>query len=57
MAATPEMCRIAAAIRPDDVCIVPERREELTTEGGLDAASQKEMLRDSSVRFARRGSA
>jgi pyridoxine 5-phosphate synthase len=46
MAATPEMCRIAATIRPDDVCIVPERREELTTEGGLDAASQKEALRD-----------
>ena len=46
MAATAEMCRIATTIRPDDVCIVPERREELTTEGGLDAASQKDMLRD-----------
>jgi pyridoxine 5-phosphate synthase len=46
MAATPEMCRIATSIRPDDVCIVPERREELTTEGGLDAVSQKEMLRE-----------
>jgi pyridoxine 5-phosphate synthase len=46
MAATAEMCRIATTIRPDDVCIVPERREELTTEGGLDAASQKDMLRE-----------
>jgi pyridoxine 5-phosphate synthase len=46
MAATAEMCRIATSIRPDDVCIVPERREELTTEGGLDAVSQKEMLRE-----------
>ena len=46
LAATAEMCRIATTIRPDDVCIVPERREELTTEGGLDAASQKDMLRD-----------
>lgn len=35
MAATPEMQEIALALRPDAVCIVPERREELTTEGGL----------------------
>ncbi len=35
-AITPEMLRIACAIRPQDVCLVPERREELTTEGGLD---------------------
>ena len=46
MAATEEMCRIALEIRPDDVCIVPERREELTTEGGLDAAAQRESLRE-----------
>jgi pyridoxine 5-phosphate synthase len=31
-------------VRPDDVCIVPEKREELTTEGGLDAAGQLEGL-------------
>jgi pyridoxine 5-phosphate synthase len=36
MAATPEMSEIALAIRPHAVCLVPERREELTTEGGLD---------------------
>jgi pyridoxine 5-phosphate synthase len=44
MAATLEMRDVAIEIRPDDVCIVPERREELTTEGGLDAAGQKEAL-------------
>jgi len=36
MAATEEMATIALRIRPDDVCLVPERREEITTEGGLD---------------------
>jgi pyridoxine 5-phosphate synthase len=44
MAATEEMVRKAAAVRPPDVCLVPERREELTTEGGLDAAGQLETL-------------
>ncbi len=41
MAATAEMRAKAVALRPDDACIVPERREEVTTEGGLDAASQR----------------
>ena len=45
MAATAEMQAKALEIRPDDVCIVPERREELTTEGGLDAAGQSSSLR------------
>jgi pyridoxine 5-phosphate synthase len=36
MAVTPEMVRIATRIRPDWVCLVPEKRRELTTEGGLD---------------------
>ena len=44
MAGTNEMVEIACRVRPDDVCLVPERREELTTEGGLDVAGQKEML-------------
>jgi pyridoxine 5-phosphate synthase len=44
MAATEEMMRKACAVLPQDVCIVPERREELTTEGGLDAAGQLEAL-------------
>ena len=45
MAATEEMLRIALAHRPHAACIVPERREERTTEGGLDAAGQFETLR------------
>lgn len=36
MAATDAMVAIARAVRPDDVCLVPERRAEVTTEGGLD---------------------
>jgi pyridoxine 5-phosphate synthase len=44
MAAIEEMTRIACAVRPADVCIVPERRAELTTEGGLDAAGQLDAL-------------
>ncbi|MFL6739363.1 MAG: pyridoxine 5'-phosphate synthase [Sphingomicrobium sp.] len=44
MAATEEMLAIALAHRPHAACIVPERREERTTEGGLDAAGQIESL-------------
>ena len=40
MAATDEMIKIARQIKPQDCCLVPEKREELTTEGGLDVASQ-----------------
>ena len=45
MAATEEMLAIALAHRPHAACIVPEKREERTTEGGLDAAGQFETLR------------
>ncbi len=45
MAATPEMVAIALRIRPNACCIVPERRAEVTTEGGLDAAGQADTLR------------
>ncbi|WP_097092451.1 pyridoxine 5'-phosphate synthase [Novosphingobium sp. Chol11] len=45
MAATQEMLGIALKHRPHAACIVPEKREERTTEGGLDAAGQIEMLR------------
>jgi pyridoxine 5-phosphate synthase len=41
MAATDEMIRIALSTKPDMVTIVPEKRQELTTEGGLDLAGQK----------------
>jgi len=46
MAAVPEMARLALNFRPDQVCLVPEKREELTTEGGLDCISSKESLKE-----------
>jgi pyridoxine 5-phosphate synthase len=45
MAATPEMVEIALRHRPHAACIVPEKREERTTEGGLDAAGQHNHLK------------
>ncbi len=44
-AITPEMLDIACRIQPQDVCLVPEKRSELTTEGGLDVAGQFELVR------------
>ncbi|MGH7935359.1 MAG: pyridoxine 5'-phosphate synthase [Candidatus Binataceae bacterium] len=44
MAPVAEMVEIAIELRPNEVCLVPERREEITTEGGLDAAGLKERL-------------
>ncbi|MFP6759951.1 MAG: pyridoxine 5'-phosphate synthase [Alphaproteobacteria bacterium] len=59
MAATEEMLDIALATAPDHVCLVPEKRAELTTEGGLDVAAQHghlatfvSRLRDASVRVS-----
>lgn len=46
MAATAEMVSIALKTRPNACCLVPERREERTTEGGLDVVGQKQRLRD-----------
>ena len=46
MAATPEMLEIATRVCPEDCCLVPERREELTTEGGLDVAGNLPYLKD-----------
>jgi len=45
MAATPEMVEIACKAGPDDCCLVPEKREELTTEGGLDVLANRQRLR------------
>src|SRR5512137_78845 len=45
MAATPEMVKVAWGAKPDTVTLVPERREELTTEGGLDVVVGREALR------------
>ncbi|MCF7991972.1 MAG: pyridoxine 5'-phosphate synthase [Thiohalocapsa sp.] len=55
MAATPEMGRIAGEIRPADCCLVPESREELTTEGGLDVAGQSKPLSDFCAMLAEAG--
>ncbi len=46
MAATAEMAAIATRFRPHDCCLVPEKREELTTEGGLDVAGNQDYLKD-----------
>jgi pyridoxine 5-phosphate synthase len=55
MAATPEMAAVATRIRPADCCLVPERREELTTEGGLDVASRQTELTDYCAGLAEAG--
>lgn len=55
MAVTEEMVAIAERIRPADCCLVPERREELTTEGGLDVAGQEARLREACLRLAAAG--
>jgi len=52
MAVTDEMIAIAERIKPADCCLVPERREELTTEGGLDVLAQKSHIKDACQRLA-----
>lgn len=51
MAATSEMLDIAERIRPDYCCLVPERREELTTEGGLDVVGGADRIREACARL------
>lgn len=51
MAATAEMLNIALKVRPDMVTIVPERRQELTTEGGLDIRVMRKKLRYAATRL------
>jgi len=55
IAATPAMVAIALRVCPADACLVPERREEVTTEGGLDAAGHETALRDVVARLKRGG--
>ena len=55
MAVTDEMLGIAERLRPADCCLVPERREELTTEGGLDVAGQRERMTSACLRLADAG--
>jgi pyridoxine 5-phosphate synthase len=51
MAVTPAMLAFAESVRPDDACFVPEKREELTTEGGLDVASHRQKIREATERL------
>ena len=51
MAATPTMLAFAESLRPDDACFVPEKREELTTEGGLDVVSHRQKIREATQRL------
>jgi pyridoxine 5-phosphate synthase len=44
-AITPEMLNIACKVKPHDVCLVPEKREEVTTEGGLDVLGKFELVK------------
>ncbi len=55
MAITDEMLAVAERISPADCCLVPERREELTTEGGLDVAGQEARIRDACTRLGEAG--
>lgn len=55
MAVTREMLDIAVATRPQDACLVPERREELTTEGGLDVKGQLRKVSDACKRLTDAG--
>jgi len=52
MAVTDEMLAIAEKIQPEECCLVPERREELTTEGGLAVVGQEERMRAACERLA-----
>lgn len=52
MAVTEEMIGIALEVQPADVCLVPERREELTTEGGLDVVAHFDAVAEACTRFA-----
>ncbi len=55
MAVIPEMLEFAERIRPDDVCLVPERREELTTEGGLNVIAHRDRVKETVDRLQAAG--
>jgi len=55
LAVTDEMLAIAAEVRPADCCFVPERRQEITTEGGLDVTAQAARVRDATTRLRQAG--
>ena len=55
IAITDEMLDFAVALQPEDACLVPEKREELTTEGGLNVAGQIDQVRVACARLAAAG--
>jgi len=55
MAVTAEMIGIALQVKPQDVCLVPERREELTTEGGLDVVRHFDKVKEACDRLGEAG--
>lgn len=55
IAVTEEMIGIAIRVTPSDVCLVPEKREEVTTEGGLDVKAQLDKVADACARLADAG--
>lgn len=55
MAVTPFMIEFALKHRPAKICLVPEKRQELTTEGGLDVVGQFDLVRDAVVALSRAG--
>jgi len=55
MAVTDEMIRFACEVKPAECCLVPERREELTTEGGLDVLVQTDRIRQACKQLAKAG--
>lgn len=55
MANAPEIVEIALAVRPDIVCLVPEKREEISTEGGLDVVGHESALRETIRRMKESG--
>ncbi len=50
-----DILKLVEEIRPQDVCLVPERRQEVTTEGGLDVVGSFDRVRDATVRLAEQG--
>lgn len=55
MGATDSMLAVASCVRPDFICLVPERRQELTTEGGLDVAARRRQLRELVAKLSDQG--
>ena len=55
MAVTEEMLAVALDVKPSDCCLVPEKRQEVTTEGGLDVAGQADKVADACARLADAG--